>query len=199
VDESSPARAPKKKRPAASRGSAAFPEPLAIVEVPANRGIFEDALLLLQPLWVRVGGHVVIWVVLLGLIAAAYNRWPDILNIELKLLVAGPGVILSLLYWALRHRALRREVDLWFQRAVREEGDRIEINGDGLVHHGASIPWSDISDAAELDGDGTMLLALRARGAWIILPAQCFTRGDFRGTQSLLLRKIGDKLRIIQQ
>jgi hypothetical protein len=42
------------------------------------------------------------------------------------------------------------------------------------------------------------LLAVRARGEWIILPAECFTRGDFRSAQSLLLRKLGDKLRIVQ-
>lgn len=173
--------------------------PLAIVEVPADPGIFEHALLLLQPLWVRAGGHAVIWITLFCLVAAVQNRWPDMLRIELKLVVAVPGAILSLAYWGLRRRALQRELDSWFQRAAREGGDRIEINDDGLVHHGASIPWSEISDAAELDGAGTMLLALRAHGAWIILPAPYFTRGDFRGTQSLLMRKIGDKLRIIQQ
>lgn len=199
MDESSPARATKKKRAAASRGGAASPEPIAIVEVPADPEIFEHALLLLQPLWVRIGGHVVIWTVLFGLVAAVQSRWPDMLRIELKLVVAGPAAIISFAYWGLRRRALRREVDRWLQRAAREGVDRIEINNDGLVRHGASIPWADISDAAELDGAGTMLLALRARGAWIILPAEYFTRGDFRGTQSLLLRKIGDKLRIIQQ
>jgi hypothetical protein len=199
VDESSPARATKKKRAAASRAGAASPEPFAIVEVPADPAIFEHALLLLQPLWVRVGGHVVIWTVLFCFVGAVQSRWPDMLRIELKIVVAVPAAILSFMYWGLRRGALRREVDRWFQRAAREEGDRIEINDDGLVYHGASIPWSDVSDAAELDGAGTMLLALRARGAWIILPAQYFTRGDFRGTQSLLLRKIGDKLRIIQQ
>jgi hypothetical protein len=197
LDASSPAR--KKKKPAAPRDRAAAQEPLAIVEVPPDSAIYEKALLLLQPMWVRLGGHVVVWVVLFSVLMYAGERWPDIPDRVLGFMGAAAGGVLSSILWGLRRHALRRQVDRWLRHASQAGGSRIEINEDGLVCGGAIVLWSEVSDAAELDSAEAMLLAVQARGSWIILPASCFTRGDFRGAQSLLMRKLGDKLRVVLQ
>lgn len=198
MDESSAAgdESKKKKRRTAPKARPGDLPALAVVEVPPDPQLFEKALLLLQPFWVRAGGHILVW----SLGAAALLLWPpspETTKMELRVMLGIPCALLSGAYMLLRRNALKRQIEQWMKHASRAGGDRIELNEEGLVRGGKSIPWREVSDAAEIDYVEATLLAVRAGGAWIVLPASCFTQGGFGGARSLLMRKIGDKLRIV--
>jgi hypothetical protein len=193
---------------------------LVVVEVPADRLRFEDALVLLQPLWVRIGWHVagLIMAILavVGVVAAlggqVHRDGPQTeepsappgptpgLSLEqrwrLRLLMI-PGVLAYGSVLLLRRLALRRRIEEWYQHASRTGADRIDLHEDRLVLRDCDVPWSAVSDAAEVDCGRTRFLAVRARGLWGILPADTFKKGDLAGARSLMMRKLDGSVRVV--
>ncbi len=204
MSESNPARnESNKKRPPASRSRAEAREHLAIVDVPADPYALKRALLLLQPLWARIGGHVIIFCAA-ACVLVVWDPLQHMPRIIFRLVGGAAAALILGVYMYLRELALRGQVGLLLRGTSDTGYSRIELDEDGLVYRGGLVPWSDVSDAVEVDhAEATLLehrmLAVRAHGSWIILPASCFKHGDFNGARSLLMRKIGDKLRILVQ
>jgi hypothetical protein len=164
---------------------------------PPNREAFEKALLLLQPLWVRVGQFVAILFAAVGVGFWVAAHWPDTPRIVLRIVVGIPTGILCLCLWSIRRNALQRQVERLMSCARRARYNRVELYEDGLVVGGEWVPWSDVSEGAEVDYAEATFLAVRAHGSWSILPAAHITQGDFNGARSLMMRKLDDKLRIV--
>jgi hypothetical protein len=120
------------------------------VEVPPDSGIYERALLLLQPVWARIGRHVVVWVAMFGILIVVHERWPGIPRRVAGLMIA------STRRGAFFHRMGRspaRAAASGRQLATARLScwrSRIEVNEDCLVCDGANVLWSEVSDAAEV-------------------------------------------------
>lgn len=190
---------------------------LAVVEVLPDRQRYENALVLLQPLWARLGWHVVAIVVSVLVIVAVLGvagategqkaqdapasprpaagtsfeaRWGS------RLLMMPGGLAYGGVLF-IRRLALRRRIEEWYQHASRTGADRIELHEDRLVLRDGDIPWSAVSDAAEIEFGDTHLLAVCARGLWGILPADSFEAGDLVGARSLMMRKLDGNVRAV--
>jgi hypothetical protein len=184
---------------------------LAVVEVPPDAQRFSDALMRLQPFWLRAGASIaaIAFGIAVGLAVApmwAKPREPSAPPLSgsearwaMRLFViscAVPGALAYVGLYVLHSLALTREVNEWYSHAYRRGAARVELYKDRLVLRGGDVPWSAVSDAAEVESKGIHLLAVRARHAWEILPADAFKEGDFAGARSLMSKKLGRKVRI---
>lgn len=163
---------------------------VAAVAVPVDPRAFREALLLVQPTWIRASATLAVFAAA-GIVAW---RMPDV-SMPLLFVVAAA---LSGALFAVRARAARAQVDAWVKDGGAGGVVHVALTETGFRRGGALTPWADVTHAAEVDtAQGLAFLALRARGVWTIVPAPHFVEGTFAGARAFVMQRRNGDVRAV--